>query len=164
MTGTWGSKNNTNLTGTGVTIYVLCGSSATPRACDNNEAGGKLDFKNGNVQPRRTHQRPNQGLAIIYDRNNTQDLSLQGNGGTSITGTVYLKSGTLDFNGNSCFGFENGPVVADGVTKANGNKSCVRVTNSTDAQLAAVPGRHRARPVAVRPWAGRSRRARAPRR
>jgi hypothetical protein len=140
VTGTWESKNNTDLTGTGVTIYVLCGTSATPRACHANEAGGMLDFKNGNVSLAAPTTGANQGRAIIYDRNNTQDLSLQGNGGTSIKGAVYLKSGTLDFNGNSCFGFENGPVVAGGVTKANGNKSCVRVTNSSDAQLPAVPG------------------------
>lgn len=140
VTGTWGMKNNTNLTGTGVTIYVLCGTSATPRACNANEAGGKLDFKNGNVAISAPTSGANAGKAIIYDRNNTQDLELQGNGGTSITGMVYLKSGTLSFNGNSCFQFSGGPVVAGGVTKANGNKSCVRVINSTDAQLPAVPG------------------------
>ena len=82
----------------------------------------------------------NAGKAIIYDRNNVQNLDLQGNGNTSITGMVYLKSGTLAFNGNSCFQFAGGPVVAGGVTKANGTKSCVRVVNSTDAQLPAVPG------------------------
>ena len=81
-----------------------------------------------------------QGKAVLYDRGNTQDLSLQGNGATSITGAVYLRSGTLDFNGNSCFGFSGGPVVANGVTKANGNKSCVTVTSSTDAVIAGVPG------------------------
>ncbi len=140
VTGTWDMKNNTNLTGTGVTLYVLCGTSATPRACNANEAGGKLDFKNGNVAIAAPTSGANAGKAIIYDRNNVQNLDLQGNGNTSITGMVYLKSGTLAFNGNSCFQFAGGPVVAGGVTKANGNKSCVRVINSTDAQLPAVPG------------------------
>jgi hypothetical protein len=141
VVGTWGAKNNTHVTGAGVTLYTMCGTTAAPRACSaSGEAGGYLDFKNGQVSISAPATGALAGKAVLYDRNNTQNLSLQGNGGTSITGAVYLMSGTLDFNGNSCFGFQNGPVVAHGVTKANGNKSCVQVTSSTDAVVPGRPG------------------------
>ena len=49
-----------------------------------------------------------QDVAIMYDRSNTRSIGLQGNGGTSISGSVYAPRSDLDFNGSSCFGFGNG--------------------------------------------------------
>ena len=141
VVGSWTARNNTDLTGADVTLYALCGSTGAPRACAaSGEAGGYLDFKNGSVGFSAPTTGAQAGAAVVYDRNNTRNLSLQGNGGTSITGSVYLRSGALDFNGNSCFGFSQGPVVVNGVVMANGNQSCVSVTNSTDATIPGVPG------------------------
>jgi hypothetical protein len=128
VSGTWGMKNNDQLTGTGVTIYVT-------------SPGGYLDFKNGDVNIK--SPTPAQvavsggvaGYAIIYDRANTNNLGLQGNGGTSIDGAVYAAKSKLDFNGNSCFGFKGGPIVALGVIKANGNTSCVTITSAIDTDV-----------------------------
>lgn len=141
ITGRWLLGNKSVLQGSGVTLYFVCGTPATPAACGANvvSGGGWLDGKNGTV----TLTSGASGFAdyvILYDRNNPNDLGLQGNGGTSITGGVYVKRGDLDFNGNSCFGFAKGPIVAGGVKKANGNKSCVTVSDATDVTSGSQPG------------------------
>jgi Putative Flp pilus-assembly TadE/G-like len=125
ISGTWDMKENTVLSGTGVTLYVRSPS-------------GYLDFKNGTVAITSPSTAPLTGVpagfAIIYDRNNTNNLGLQGNGGTSITGMVYAPASILDFNGNSCFGFSGGPVILDGAI-TNGNKSCVTISNAVDTAV-----------------------------
>ena len=135
ITGAWTMSNNTNLVGTGVTLYFTCGTPAAPHVCGDNEAGGHLDAKNGALHLAAPTTGANTGLAIVYDRKNTQNLGLQGNGDTAITGAVYAPNAMLDFNGNSCFGFDQGPVIAKGVIMANGNHSCVIVHNSTDVDV-----------------------------
>jgi hypothetical protein len=122
ISGTWDMKNNTDLKGTGVTLYVRSPS-------------GYLDFKNGDVAISAPTTGALARLAIVYDRDNIKNLSLQGNGNTSISGIVYAPASALDFNGNSCFGFSGGPVVVDSVVKANGNKSCVKITNPVDTEV-----------------------------
>lgn len=124
--GTWGAKNNTVLNGTGVTLYAQ-------------SPDGFLDFKNGTVNLTAPTTGALKNYAVIYDRSNTNNLSLQGNGGTSITGLVYTPSSKLDFNGNSCFGFSGGPVIALGVVKANGNGSCVNVLNASETTVTKTP-------------------------
>jgi hypothetical protein len=75
----------------------------------------------------------------VYDRKNTSNLGLQGNGDTAVTGAVYAPNAMLDFNGNSCFGFSGGPVISKGVIMANGNHSCVVVHNSINADVDTGP-------------------------
>ncbi len=116
---TWGMKNNTDVNAmAGVTLFV-------PKP-------GYLDFKNGLIRLTAPTTGAFKDLAIVYGRDNTNDVSLQGNGSTTITGTVYAPASLLDFNGNSCFGFSGGPVVVSGVNKANGNKACVEMANAKD--------------------------------
>jgi hypothetical protein len=131
ISGTWGMKNKSLLKGTGVTLYVRSPS-------------GYLDFKNGDVDIQApaagaATNKAKEGFAIIYDRDNTNNISLQGNGGTQITGIVYAPVSKLDFNGNSCFGFKAGPIIVNGVVKANGNKSCVTVTDAVDTTVKRLP-------------------------
>lgn len=123
VTGLWAAKNNTVVTGTGVTLYV--------------KKPGALDFKNGNVDNFRAPTSPPlagwpSGFSIIYDRDNTNELGLQGNGNTNqIIGTVYAPSSTIAFNGNACFTTQNGPIVAGGMS-ANGTKGCVQLQNASN--------------------------------
>lgn len=124
---TWTIGNNTVVSGSGVTLYTKA-------------PNGYLDFKNGYASISAPTTGTYADLAIIYDRNNVNNLSIQGNGNTQITGTVYLPASKLDFNGNSCFGFDRGPVVVQGVVKANGNKACIKVTNSNGATIKLPPG------------------------
>ena len=126
ISGTWDMKNNTLLTGVGVTLWVRSPS-------------GYLDFKNGDVVLTAPSLGPLKDYAVIYDRDNTNPLSLQGNGVTGITGIVYAPASKLDFNGNSCFGFSRGPVVVNGVIMANGNQSCVVVSNPVDTTVTRTP-------------------------
>jgi hypothetical protein len=137
IVGAWEEKNNSAFVGAaGVTLYFTCGTTTNPHVCTSaSDPAGSLDASNGELTIVAPTSGPRQGLAIVYDRLNDDALMLQGNGGTSVTGAVYAPASTLDFNGTSCFGFENGPVIALGVTKANGNTSCVQVTDSSNAAL-----------------------------
>lgn len=144
ITGEWDLKNNSllrNISG-GVTLYFVCGSSASPAACAANQAsgtGGWIDGKNGTVNLT-SGATGFADYAMIYHRNNPNDIGLQGNGGTSISGAVYAPKAKLDFNGNSQFGFNGGPVVVLGVLFANGNGSGITVTNAKDLTAVSVPG------------------------
>ena len=46
-------------------------------------------------------RRPVHGLAIFYDRANTQQIGFQGNGAVTITGTIYALKALLNWQGNS---------------------------------------------------------------
>ncbi len=130
VTGLWAGKNNTKLVGTGVTLYFTY-------------PNGELDLKNGTAELTAPTTAPYAGwpagMSIVYDRNNSKPLSLQGNGSTNITfgGAVYAVASTINFNGNSCFKIDNGPVVANSGT-GNGTKGCVTV-NGTNAGSAGAP-------------------------
>lgn len=118
---TWLIGNNTVVKGTGVTIYV--------------PSPGYLNFKNGSTDIVAPTGGPFKDLGIIYARDNTNPLSIQGNGTTGVTGTVYAPSSKLDFNGNSCFVFTGGPVVVNGVILANGNQSCIQILAAKDTTV-----------------------------
>lgn len=131
ITGTWSMKNGSRLAGTGVTLYV--------------RSGGMLDLKNGDsafsaaTAPPASPSRALANIAVVYDRTNSADVILQGNGDSRINGAIYAPASRLDFNGNSCFTIGRGPVIAAGVVKANGNKACVNVTESVSASIATPP-------------------------
>ena len=74
------------------------------------------------------------GFVIIYARDNTSPLSLQGNGGTTpdLTGNVYALKSITTFNGNSCFQVSGGAVVIGGVSSV-GNTSCLNVLDAKNA-------------------------------
>ncbi|WP_377643863.1 TadE/TadG family type IV pilus assembly protein [Oryzobacter terrae] len=118
----WLIGNNTLVQGVGVTIYVPGPT-------------GYLNWKNGNTNIVAPVTGPYANLAVIYSRDNTNPFSIQGNGLMGITGTVYVKSGALDFNGNSCFNFTHGPVVVNGVILANGNQSCIQINSPVDQTI-----------------------------
>lgn len=105
---------------------------------------GYLDIKNGDINKLSaptTTPLPSgfpsgwpSGFAIIYARDNTNPLSLQGNGDSEpdVTGNVYALKSTTTFNGNSCFQVSSGAVVIGGVTSV-GNKSCLNVLDAKNA-------------------------------
>jgi Flp pilus assembly protein TadG len=105
---------------------------------------GKLDIKNGDVNKLAaptTTPLPSgfpagwpSGFAIVYARNNTNTLDLQGNGDSfpDVTGNVYALKSATSFNGNSCFQVSGGAVVIGGVSSV-GNQSCVNVLDAKNA-------------------------------
>jgi hypothetical protein len=105
---------------------------------------GKLDIKNGDINKLAaptTTPLPSgfpagwpAGFAIIYARDNTNTLDLQGNGDSfpDVTGNVYALKSTTSFNGNSCFQVSGGAVVIGGVSSV-GNTSCLNVLDAKNA-------------------------------
>ena len=105
---------------------------------------GSLDIKNGDIDklaaPTTTPPPSGfpaswpSGFAIIYARDNTNTLDLQGNGDSfpDVTGNVYALKSTTSFNGNACFQVSSGAVVIGGVSSV-GNKSCLNVLDAKNA-------------------------------
>jgi hypothetical protein len=132
ITGTWSAKNNTLLTSNGQPVTLFFAGPS-----------GQLDLKNGaidNMPAPTTTPLPSgfpstwpTGFVIIYARDNTSPLALQGNGGTTpdLTGNVYALKSTTTFNGNSCFTASGGAVVIGGVSTV-GN-SCLQVLDAKNA-------------------------------
>jgi hypothetical protein len=139
VNGKWELKNNSGITGNAVTLYV---------------PNGELDFKNsGKVDLRAPNSGSVAGFVIVYGRNNTHELGLQGNGTTtndgsgcnsngtpSLQGGVYMASGVLSVNGVSCLSVQTGPIVVNGVTgnssgDFNGTKSGLRLVGGSDVDI-----------------------------
>jgi hypothetical protein len=149
ITGGWTEGNNTTLRGTDVALYFTCASGSTVRNCNSpGEAGGFLNMKNGTAELSGRLSGVDdllEGFSIIYDANNTQKLTLQGNGGTDdvdepmYVGTVYAPKSELYFNGNSCITIQNGPVIVGKLT-STGTKACLTLTSAVGADIPMPPG------------------------
>lgn len=123
VTDAWTWKNIT-VTAPGVTIYVL--------------PSGWIDTKNGDLKLTAPTSGSLAGLGIIYDRTNTHDLFLQGNGDSSITGAIYAPASTWTYNGTSDLNVTGGPVILGSMT-GNGTTG-VKITASNDAEAVKLPG------------------------
>ncbi len=145
--GTWELKNNSGITGNGVTLYVRNGS---------------LDFKNSGkvalVAPTAAQAASTGGVAgfvVVYDRTNAQELSLQGNGTTtndgsgctnsgtpSLDGGIYAPSASLSVNGVSCLAVNHGPIVVlsvDSNQNFNGTKSGLKLFAANEISIDNLP-------------------------
>ena len=81
---------------------------------------------------------PNQGLAIVADRNNTGTFSFRGTQTTQNTGTIYAKSGTLDVKGDSTVAIENSLVVVGDLT-FSGTTGVFNSTYTLDKNVTVTP-------------------------
>jgi Flp pilus assembly protein TadG len=121
-----------NLTATptgGVLFYFTCadvtghGNNAVyrTRACASGESGGAIDAAGqGDVTiAGRTYG--GRTFSIIYDRNNTAELRLVGNGTTSITGDIYALASVFDARGNGTFDVNS--LIVMGAFRFDGNPS-----------------------------------------
>ncbi|GAA4103522.1 hypothetical protein GCM10023066_52370 [Nocardioides kongjuensis] len=139
LTGTWDMGNNTVFRGTGVTLYVVCGTPTAPRFCaTTGEAGGQFDASNGNELSLTAGALGFSDLAIVYDRHNTSPVHVQGNGQTNIYGSIYALSSTLYANGNSGNGVTSGSIVVNDLYM-NGQLSHLKVTNGLDREWRRPP-------------------------
>ena len=144
ITGAWTEgSNNSKFTTTaagGVTLFFTCGTPTAVQACTASTpvgTGGYYDGKNGDTilkagAPGYPH------FALIYDRQNPNPIYLQGNGDSSITGAVYAPKATMEFNGNSAFVFNGGPIVVGGADSV-GNQSGITVVNGQTVDLTSDP-------------------------
>lgn len=111
-----------SLTANGVTLYFAC--AAYPSPCSSGQSGASFSITgNGTTSITPPASGPFQGLAIFADRNNATSSSLNGNGGTLLTGTVYTKGEALTLTGNgSQTSTLNSMVIANtATTSGNGN-------------------------------------------
>jgi len=97
-----------------------------------------LDTKNGDVQITAPTSGTLKGFAVVYDRQNTAGLNIQGNGNSSITGAVYAAKAQLQFPGTSCVSITNGPVIVNDLY-GNGNTGCINLLSSIGATIPAPP-------------------------
>jgi hypothetical protein len=102
------SGNAGQLVAKGATFYFTCGSGTSPEPCDSpGETGGgiKITGNGGYVleAPLKstypTLPEELYGYAIVYDRYNTEVMTLRGNGTSTVSGTIYGVNATLDFRG-----------------------------------------------------------------
>jgi Flp pilus assembly protein TadG len=121
-------SGNTAITALGVTLYFVCATGPTPRACNANEGGGDL-LMTGNATLHITAPTsgPLAGLAAVSDRNNTAEIGWRGNGTNVNTGTVYFKSGTFDYRGNGA-GLCDDSLIVVGDLDFSGNPSALHST------------------------------------
>jgi hypothetical protein len=120
-------NSSTQLLGTGVTIYLTCGSPTTPVVCGPGVAGATIDASgSGTLGFSAPTSGDLQGLGIVMDRNNSATMRLTGNGASGFKGTMYMPSGTLQMNGSGCATIDALIVVQD--LTMNGNPPCLNST------------------------------------
>jgi hypothetical protein len=105
VTGSNHESGKTSVTAAGVTLYFTCqdASSSTPkvRPCNDGEKGGNLLFTGqATLDINAPATGTLAGLAVVADRKNAATFGWRGNGAAGSSGTIYLKSGTLDYRGN----------------------------------------------------------------
>lgn len=137
FTGPLLSKNVT-ITAPGVTLYFTCGTRTAPQVCTGGPGSGYLDLKNGDLRLTAPTSGALAQLGIVYDRLNSSPMDLQGNGISTVVGSIYAPSSTLNYNGTSDVVVSGGPIILDAMT-GNGTTG-VWVKNSTDATIKSIPG------------------------
>ena len=112
----------------GVTLYFTCGTPTTPTVCASGATGGELLMTGQNtaLDIAAPTSGPTKGIAILSDRENKGTFDFRGGGGgatqTESIGTIYAKSGTLNYRGNTQ-GLSLNSLVVVGDLAFNGNPS-----------------------------------------
>jgi hypothetical protein len=128
----------------GVTLYFTCQSAGTnmpsPRPCDAGEGGGDLQMTGQSVLDISAPLTgPTAGLAVAADRNNTSSFDWRGNGLLQTTGTIYLKSGTLNYRGNGA-GLALDSLIVVGDLSFDGNPSAFTSVYTVAKNVQLPPG------------------------
>ena len=121
----------------GVTLYFTCGNPTTPAECTSGQTGGELLMTGQNtaLDISAPTSGPTKGLAILSDRENRGTFDFRGGGGgateTESVGTIYAKSGTLNYRGNTQ-GLSLDAMVVVGDLTFDGNPSSFDVRYDED--------------------------------
>ncbi|HEU5001354.1 MAG TPA: pilus assembly protein TadG-related protein [Actinomycetota bacterium] len=126
------------LTANGVTLYFAC--SAYPAPCTAGQSGASFSITgNGATGITPPASGPFQGLAIFADRNNATSSSLNGNGGTLLTGTVYTKGEALALTGNGAqTSTLNSMIIANTASTSGNGNLAISFTIAQNAPLGAI--------------------------
>src|SRR5207237_8855935 len=96
--GELGVSGTGSIVGSGGTLYLACSGYPTP--CITGQAGAQIAMSgSGSSQLTAPTSGTYKGLAIFYDRANISPIAISGNGGDSLTGTVYGKSAVAELSG-----------------------------------------------------------------
>jgi hypothetical protein len=127
---------------TAATIYFTCkDGSGWPRECgvgegEDQELTGQSSL--GVTAPITTASRGIPGVALLADRNYAGTLSFRGNPVGGVTGTIYLKSATLDIRGNGDVTTVTSLIVVDDLT-FSGNNATLTINYSLSANIKIPP-------------------------
>lgn len=147
ITGTLGLAGQKSINATaGVTLYFACGTASSPRKClpgasNLGEAGGSMTFAGQatlSIHPPASGL--TKGLSIVSDRWNNSELELRGNGGSTVSGTIYAASGSLGFRGNGTGSMDSLVVVKDLTFKGNPSTMSLIYTANNNVSLPPTPG------------------------
>ena len=142
ITGEWSFTGNSGLDATsGVTLYFMCGTASAPVNCaTSGEAGGWLNAHgNGDIKVTAPSTGPTKGLALVYDRQNTEMIWLTGNGASRFVGTIYAPSASMDYRGNGCSTTFDSLIVVWDLT-FSGNNACLKSNYLEAANIKIPPG------------------------
>ncbi len=134
LTGDLTLNGNDLLQGDGVMLYMACKNYPTPCAPGEKGAGIKTTG-NGAIRLTGPTTGPFKGLVIFADRNNTATQTFRGTGTnesgpqSGSSGTIYLKSGTMDLRGN---GYTLASMIVTGKFSMDGNPSAVTIAYDLD--------------------------------
>ena len=78
---------------------------------------------------------------VVLDRNNVATVRLVGNGTMHITGSIYMKSGTLDMRGNGCTSSTSidSMIIVDDLSFSGAN-ACLDVDYTQNNNYTVPPG------------------------
>ena len=135
FTGEFDIKNR-DVTALLSTMYFTCGTAAAPTECTVGQDGGYIkQAGNGNFKFTAPTSGPTAGLAIIASRNNDATFTYRGTATETSTGTIYIKSGTLDFRGTSGTTKLDSLVVTGNITFSGQAPVDIRYTENLNASV-----------------------------
>ncbi|QNN53149.1 Tad domain-containing protein [Nocardioides mesophilus] len=141
ITGEWDFSGTSALDATsGVTLFFTCGTVGAVTPCGApGQDGGWLDGAgNGNIQITAPASGPTKGLAIAYDRLNTSDLQLSGEGTSLYIGTIYAYSAKMRYDGNGCTKTSQALIVVH-TLEFNGNPACLKSNYTLNTNVYVPP-------------------------
>jgi hypothetical protein len=116
------SAGNVSLYAHGVMIYFAC--SSYPAPCAPGESGANISQSGGaSVSWTPPTSGPFKGVSLFADRNNTSAITLTGSSGTSFSGSIYAKSGTLSMTGPSGVATDMDSLLVVGAFKKTGDSA-----------------------------------------
>lgn len=154
LTGLSSFTGNGTVQATGVTFVLTCSSTVLgvtrSSACPSGGSGGSIEVKgrvtlNVSVSSPPVFASICLGLAIVSDPNNTGGLLVNGGGGANtgrlnVTGSIYLRSGTLTYGGGPDLNVDGNIIV--GNYAGNGNPGILHALGCGPASGPAGGGVH----------------------
>lgn len=142
ITGGTHYSGQNNVLATAATLYFTCkDASGMPRECAAGE-GGDQQFTGQSTlaitAPSTTVNRGIPRVAILADRNYAGEVSFRGNPVGGISGTIYMRSATLDVRGNGDTTALTSLLVVKDLT-FSGNNATLNITYDGNANIIIPP-------------------------